>query len=480
MIELTGDYTDAKIFLSREDIEENTIEQTQEAVDSEGITNQVRVMPDCHVGAGCVIGFTMPFSEKVIPNIVGVDVGCGVLAVRLGDLQSDSTIDFDTIDTEIRQNIPLGKSVYKTDGYHLVNIFPWEKATERLIQFSENNSVDLRTYDDFDGYGEQYFKDLCERVEYDINRAINSLGTLGGGNHFIEISESQNTGDHWCVIHSGSRGIGNEMASYWQEQANIKHDDRSDRIRSQLQEYPEEYYRFNLESISDKDLLEYCQGGKGEDWKNMEVIRNEYLQDNPQKIEIIKKELTEIGKIAHEDQTKTDLAYLEGEQAKGYLIDMIFAQMYASLSRRKMAERIATIVGSEIQEEIESVHNFIDFRDGIIRKGATRSYKNEKSVIPFNMKDGTIIVEGKSNPDWNYSVCHGAGRVMSRVKARETLDMETFVTEMDSIYTTSLSEDTIEEDPRAYKNIELIKNAIKPTATILDTLKPVYNIKAED
>lgn len=478
MIQLTGEYTTAHIFLDPEDIEENTLNQIQTMIDSPAISNPVAVMPDCHVGKGSVIGFTMPLSEKVIPNIVGVDIGCGLIAVKLGHLENPN---FERIDAEIRENIPIKNNVYEgEDGYHLVKEFPEEKAMNRLTQFSKNNQFDLRTYNDFTEYGEKYFKDLCNRLDYDTNRAINSLGTLGGGNHFIEIGQSTKTNEYWCIIHSGSRGIGNRIATYWQQKADAKHDDRTDRIREQLEEYPSEYFKFDLSTITDENLIEYCQGGKGEDWKNMDTIKSEFIETNPEKIQEIQEELAEIGKIAHEDQNSNPLNYLEGENAKGYLIDMIFAQIYASLSRKKMAHKVADIVGTTVKEEIESVHNFIDFRDGIIRKGATRAYKGEKSIVPFNMKDGTIIVEGKSNPEWNYSVCHGAGRVMSRTKSRKTLDMETYKEQMKNIFTTSISEHTLEEAPQAYKETLLIKNAIEPTAEIKNTIKPVYNLKAEN
>ena len=476
MMKLHGEYTTATIFLNKEDIEQSTIDQVQRMIDSPAITNPVAVMPDCHVGKGSVIGFTMPLSDKVIPNIVGVDIGCGLLAINLGHLEN---LNLDRIDTQIREKIPIKNNVHK-NGYHLVNEFPWDKTMEKYQTFSKNNHFDLRTYDDFTEYGEQYFKNLCDRLNYDINRAINSLGTLGGGNHFIEIGISQQTGEHWCIIHSGSRGIGNEIAQYWQNKADDKHDNRAQQIQTKLENYPQKYFNFNPETISNTKLLKYIQGGQGEDWKNMNAVRQDHINTNPEQIETIKNELAQIAQIAHQPTNTNPLNYIEGEQAKGYLIDMIFAQTYASLSRKKMAQTIAQIIGTTINNQIESIHNFIDFNDGIIRKGATRAYKNEKSIIPFNMKDGTIIVEGKSNPQWNNSVCHGAGRLMSRTQSRQTLNMDTYKKQMKNIYTTSISEHTLEEAPNAYKNTNIIKQAIKPTATITNTIKPIYNLKAEN
>lgn len=477
MFELDGKYATAKIMLDSSEIESGTIDQIQSMIDHPAIDNTVVIMPDTHVGKGSVIGFTMPLSNKIVPNIVGVDIGCGLYAVKLGD---SLPLEHELRDEKIRDRIPFGFEVYKDNDYDVVKDFPWEKAQETLESFKQNQAFNPDEYEEFDGYGENYFKELCKRVEYKTSRAINSVGTLGGGNHFIEIGKSVQTGEYWCVIHSGSRGIGAAIAEYWQEKAARLRDGRPDRIRTELEDVPSRYYKFDIQTVSDEDLLNWVQGGKGEDWKVMDAVVDDYKEDNPAKIEEIKKELVEISKIAVEESRGNPLDYLEGDEANGYLVDMIFAQRYASESRKKMARTVADILDVEIQDEIESVHNFIDFRDGIIRKGSTRAYKNERVIVPFNMRDGTLIVEGKSNPDWNYSVCHGAGRVMSRRQANEELQVDDFKDTMDDIFSTSVNSETLDEAPFAYKDAELIEKSIEPTAHIIDRLEVVHNLKAEN
>lgn len=474
MIELEGEYTTAKIML--DDVENNTIEQIQDMINHESITNEVVIMPDTHVGSGSVIGFTMPISNKVVPNVIGVDIGCGMYAVNLGNTLP---LDHEVRDEKIRNNIPFGFDVHHRNDYHMENDFPWEQVSETLANFEAEQDFTPSDFDGFDGYGPEYFNNLCERIEYNKGRAINSMGTLGGGNHFIEIGKSVTTGDYWCVIHSGSRGIGATIAEYWQEEASRLRDGRAKQIRDELSEYPASYYKFDLEDVSDEDLLNWVQGGKGEDWKNMDAIVEEYKEEEPEKIEAIQGELVEISKIASEQSQGNPLDYLEGEEAYGYIVDMIFAQRYASESRKKMAREVADILDVEIKDSIESTHNFIDFRDGIIRKGATRAYEGERAIVPFNMRDGTLLIEGKSNPEWNFSVCHGAGRVMSRRQAHEELDVDTFKNTMNDVFSTSVNSETLDEAPRAYKDASVIEDAIEPTARIIDRLEVVHNLKAE-
>ncbi|WP_330630712.1 RtcB family protein [Halocatena halophila] len=288
----------------------------------------------------------------------------------------------------------------------------------------------------------EYYNNLLDRVGYDEKRANQSLGTLGGGNHFIEVAQSETTGDYWLVVHSGSRGLGLSIAQYWQNRATDIMDEKA------AVEIDYEAIRENFD---------------GEDIKH-EINRR---------------------KVEGPDQDRnTDLDYLEGEEMDGYLADMVFAQWYAMKNRKMILDSISTeldtfeegVIGKSI---ISSTHNYIDFDDMVIRKGAIQAHENQKAVIPFNMRDGTLLVEGKGNPDWNNSAPHGAGRIMSRTRAFNELSAGEFAREMDGIFSTSVGKETLDESPMAYKSTEVIEEAIEPTATIVDRLKPVLNCKAE-
>ena len=391
MLEYKGKYGNAKVMI--DDVDQATISQIYEFLNHEAFTNPVAVMPDCHKGNGAVIGFTMEMTDMVIPNVVGVDINCGMLSFEIGKMIL-GRMDRSDIDEAIRNTIPFGTNVHKKDP-RIDDLF--------YLQASENHRNFVMKYNKrFDVlydpviYNKRWFEKKCEDIGMDFGRAIKSMGTLGGGNHFIEMGKSQLTGQYWFTVHSGSRQVGLKICNYWQRKA-----------------------------------------GKGA------------------------------------------LAYLTGDDMFSYLTDMIFAQTYAEWNRRQMAHRILNACAmdwSDVGTTIETNHNFIDFKDFIIRKGAIRSYVGEYMIIPFNMEDGILICTGKSNPEWNYSAPHGAGRVGSRAWAKKNLNLNEAQHNMEKkgIYFSTLPKDELKG---AYKDPAIIEAAIEPTAAIVDRIKPVLAMK---
>lgn len=395
MLELNGKYGKAKVFT---DIVENeAIKQVISLLNEPFIENQrIRMMPDIHAGAGCVVGTTMTIQDKVVPNLVGVDIGCGVYVGKI----KQKDVDFEKLDKIIRENIPSGFDVRQTPLYE-----KWEPL---------NNLV-------------------C-RDHINKGRALSSLGTLGGGNHFIELAKDNN-GHLYLLIHTGSRSLGLSIAKHYQNVAIEELEGQSEVIE-----------------ITIKELKE-----AGREKEISETIAE------------IKKNRKAINK---------DLAYLKGQSMKNYMNDIDIAQQYAFLNRQLIAKEIIRNMEWDIDESFQTIHNYIDIKNNILRKGAVSAQSGEKLVIPINMRDGSLICIGKGNPDWNYSAPHGAGRILSRNKAKEALDMETFKSTMEGIYTTSITKDTLDEAPMAYKPIESIMENIQDTVSILEVIKPVYNYKA--
>jgi RNA-splicing ligase RtcB len=484
-IEIEGEHTTAEI--KTEAVDESCIEQVETLVDHEAFRNPVRVMPDAHAGAGAVIGFTMELGDRICPNTVGVDIGCGVAAVRLGDTdrladEFGSPERLRELDERIRTAVPLGRSTFGDEGYpaqeyHLVDDFPWERCEAKLSTLNEG--WDGRPIES-PGYGKEYFLGLCDRLGYSPKRAIDSLGTLGGGNHFVEIARSEETGAFWAVVHSGSRGIGLTIAEYWQEQAHRACDDRAATARARLAEVDSDFYRFDLDEVTDRNLLNWLQGGMGEDWKAMDAVAARFEDSDPDRIDEIHGRLKAVTEAIHEEGDGDDLDYLEGADRHGYLRDMVFAQTYAAESRRVMTRAVADALDAAVEETIESTHNYIDFEDRVIRKGATRVHEGERAIVPFNMRDGAIIVRGKGADAWNRSAPHGAGRRGSRRWAHEEFSVAEFADEMDGVFSTSVSEATLDEAPMAYKHRDVVLDRIEETATVEETLTPVFNLKADD
>lgn len=492
---LTGEYTDATVHLPKQFVEKSCLDQIQAMIDHEAFTNDVRIMSDCHYGAGAVIGFTMPISDKVIPNVIGVDIGCGVSAYNLGP---ELGMALEELDEKVRNRVPMGfgrdgLSAPDRDYYHIKNDFPWEATNgilEEFLEVAEGAWTDeLQAFADDGGYDIDYYKELCDRRAgtmspyFDQRTGISSMGTLGAGNHFIEIGESTETGDYWVIVHSGSRGMGGNTADYWQNRASElrQTERRLDAIedtREFFSELPDEYLnyvKFDIDTVSSEEMLDWIQGAKGESFVDYDALKKDFEDSNPEKIEEIGSALKS-GIPDFEGSDENSLDYLEGEEAAGYLIDMIFCQQYARESRRVMAMAVADILGVEPADSIISTHNLIDFNDGIIRKGATNAHDGERLVIPFNMKAGTIICRGKGNDDWHNSAPHGAGRVMSRTEAKDTFNETDLAAEMDGVYTSAIP---LDEAPGAYKSSDIIEQAITPTADIIDRILPVINFKAD-
>lgn len=397
MYVIKGKYNEAKIYAKT--LDETSYSQILNTCNDMYLKDtSIAIMPDAHAGKDCVIGTTMTIKNYVAPAMVGVDIGCGVIVVKL----KEKEIDFQKIQDTIENFIPSGFNVRN-------EIHPFASKFEKK------------------------FFELYSLNAINKNRAMLSLGSLGGGNHYIAIEKNENNGDLFLIIHSGSRSFGADIAKYY----------------------------INKTKQTDKTKL-------------LELKKDIIKQ---YKIEGKEKLLTNVlSKITVENDNSS---YLKGEMKNQYINDMEIAKAYASLNRKIMIDEIINRTKLTPLETFETIHNYIDAEDGILRKGAVKSLKNNKFIIPINMKDGSLICEGKSNPDWNYSAPHGAGRLMSRSQAKLTLNLENFSKEMSSIWTKSVALSTLDEAPGAYKPIEEIINAIEPTAKILYKIKTVYNYKSK-
>ena len=398
MLEIRGEVNTAVCFASI--IEEEAIEQIRRMCDYEFTAgSKIRIMPDVHAGKGCTIGTTMTVTGKVVPNIVGVDIGCGMYTVNLGK----ADIDFEKLDAAAHF-IPSGLNV-------------WEERQESF------DLTGLRCFPDLEGV------DWLER----------SLGTLGGGNHFIEVDAAAD-GTKYLVIHSGSRNLGKQVADHYQDLA----------------------VRLNRK---DERYLE----------RQKEIIRT-YTEEG--RSSEINKALKALAREPIAAPIPKDLCYLSGRELEDYLHDVVICQRFARRNREKMADIIFERTGLAGTEAFHTIHNYIDTDEMILRKGAIAAHEGEKVLIPINMRDGSVLAVGKGNPEWNYSAPHGAGRVKSRRNAMETLSLEEYRKAMEGIYTTSVNENTLDEAPMAYKSLEDIIDVIRESVDVIDVMKPVYNFKA--
>ena len=402
MIEIIGKYNTAKCFTSQ--IEDVALEQIKQICDTEAFANcKIRIMPDVHAGKGCTIGTTMTITDKIVPSMVGVDIGCGMYTVYLGKID----IDFEKID-KAAHFIPSGRNV-------------WEGRQERF------DLTQLR----------------CYRNLKDTKRLERSLGTLGGGNHFIEIDVDEE-GGKYLVIHSGSRNLGTQVAEFYQQ------------IAVDLNVGKEDYFKKREEII----VTYKAEGRRTEIQKELKRLEREFE--------------------AKEPSLPRDLCYLYGSFMEDYLHDVDICQKFAERSRAKMAEVILERTGMVAIETFQTIHNYIDVKEMILRKGSVSAKNGEKLLIPINMRDGSLICIGKGNEDWNFSAPHGAGRLMSRSKAFESLTMEEYQKAMQGIYSTCVNASTLDESPMAYKSMDEIIENIEPTAEIVTRIKPVYNFKASE
>ena len=480
-ITLEGEYTTARILVTDESlVEENCLEQIRELINHPAFTEPVRVMPDAHWGAGAPVGFTMKLPDTVVPNIVGVDVGCGMTATNLGD-----TLPLDGPERErrIRNAVPMGREVHDyDDAPHLVDDFPFDRANDVFDRFAAayesrfDRQIDPLEFE-FDGYHGDYFKALCRRVlarqRQGMGHVIQSAGTLGGGNHFIEFARARDSGEYWLIIHSGSRYLGKSVAEYWQHQATQYRN--ADAIRDAIPDEYVEYFKFDPGAVSDHDLHEWVTGGKGESHLRKDRIREDF---DGTAIEDVFDALSRPQDVIID--RNMDLDWLAGREAHGYYVDMLFAQQYARWNRALMSERICAELDLEPRDQVESIHNYIDFRDLTIRKGATPAREGQRLIIPFNMAEGSILARGKGNEEWNQTAPHGAGRAMGRRDAHEQLSIAAFEEAMTGIYSESVVSAVVDEAPMAYKPTEAIAAAIEPTAEIIDWLDVVHNLKATE
>ena len=381
-------------------IGDNAVEQIRQLCDCEfTVGSRIRIMPAVHAGKGCTIGTTMTIIDKVVPNLVGVDIGCGMYTVNLGK----GELDLPKLD-EIAHFIPSGMRV-------------WEGRQEHF------DLTALR----------------CYRNLKDSKRLERSLGTLGGGNHFIEVDRSAD-GTNYLVIHSGSRNLGKQVAEYYQQ------------LAIELNHGKEEYFQKR-----DALIAEYkATGRRTEIQAALKALRwTEKKADVPD-----------------------ELSFLYGTYLEDYLHDVEICQQFATRNRELMAEIILSRLGLTKEDAFHTVHNYIDTEEMILRKGAVAAHDGERLLIPINMRDGSVLAVGKGNPEWNFSAPHGAGRILSRTDAREKLDLAAYEKAMEGIYTTSVSLSTIDEAPMAYKSLEDILDVIRESVDVIDIIKPIYNFKA--
>lgn len=398
MKEINGLYNTAKVFT--DNMDELSVEQITKLCNQDFIQgSKIRIMPDVHSGAGCTIGTTMTIKDKVVPNLVGVDIGCGMETIAI----KEKTIDFEKFDNLIYEKIPAGINIRKD-----MHKYASEIELEELRCFYNISHV----------------------------RAGRSIGTLGGGNHFIEVDRDDD-GNLYIVIHSGSRHLGKEAAQYYQEEA---------------------YKQLNgcTKRDIDKVILDLKNSGRqAEIPAVIENLRNNVTSEIPQ-----------------------ELAYVSDYLFDDYIHDMKIIQKFAVLNRKAIADELVQGLGLTVEDEFTTIHNYIDTESMILRKGAVSARLGERLLIPINMRDGSLICTGKGNPDWNYSAPHGAGRILSRGQAKKRFTVEEFQETMGGIYTTSVNDETLDECPMAYKAMDEIMNNIKPTADIVKVIRPIYNFKA--
>jgi tRNA-splicing ligase RtcB len=389
MKEIKGKYNTAKVFT--DNVEQTAIDQIKTLCDREEyIGSKIRIMPDVHAGAGCTIGTTMTIRDVVCPNLVGVDIGCGMLAILI----KEKDINLNMFDEKIYESIPNGFNVHEKP------VIDFDLS--RLVCFSHVN----------------------------IDRAEKSIGTLGGGNHFIEVNRDSSDG-LWIVIHSGSRNLGKQVCDYYQDLAFTE-----------------------MNNVDNSQIIEKCKlEGRERD---------------------IQRELKSVNKVVDKK-----LAYLTGQAAKDYLHDMAIVQRYAVHNRFIMSQILLKSCNLTYNDSIETIHNYIDIDNMILRKGAVSAEHGELLVIPMNMRDGSLLCRGKGNPDWNNSAPHGAGRVMSRRVAKESIKMSDFNDSMSNVVSTSVCESTLDEAPMAYKPMKDITSNMSETVDLIDILVPVYNFKSK-
>ena len=397
--EIQGKYNTATVFTNH--VDDVTIGQILDLCNQEFTKDsRIRIMPDAHAGKGCVIGTTMTIEDKLVPNLVGVDIGCG-LSVHIIKTNIEQ-IEYDKLDTVIRTYVPHGQNAHDSNDRHTM---------AKLLKYIDKQGL---------------------YAPVDMSRAYDNVGTLGGGNHFIELNKIDDE-TVALVIHSGSRSVGAQVARYHQDVA-------YDELVNSTQERQELIQRLKREG------------------RHREI--EQALKQLPKK------------------HIRKELAYLQGDSFNRYIHDMKVTQTYAEINRKAMAHTIMSHMGWVSIDSFDTIHNYIDFDHMILRKGAISAQKDERVIIPINMRDGSIIATGKGDPDWNYSGPHGAGRVLSRTKAKEQVSFADFQDTMRDVWTTSVSPSTLDESPMAYKSLDMIMDNIQQSLDIQQVIKPLYNFKS--
>ena len=400
MFEVQGKYNSAKIFTDVAD--ESAIAQVIELCNQEFTAgSRIRLMPDIHAGAGCTIGTTMTITDKVVPNLVGVDIGCGMETCRV----RESHMELQKLDKLIYEKIPSGFNI-RSDAHRYLS------------------QIDLT--------------ELCCAKHIDLPRAEKSIGTLGGGNHFIEV-DRDDEGQLYVIVHSGSRHLGVEVAKYYQEAGYKALSQPDDNAVQNLIAEPK------------------ASGRQKEIQKELKRLKN-----------------------ASKPSIPRSLAYVSGTLFQDYIHDMAIVQRFAALNRQAMMDEIIKGMKLHVEEQFTTIHNYIDMDSMILRKGSVSAKDGERLLIPINMRDGSLLCTGKGNEDWNFSAPHGAGRLMSRAQAKQSFTVSEFKKQMNGIYTTSVGKATLDECPMAYKGMQDILDNIAPTASVEKIIRPIYNFKAGD
>jgi len=411
MIEIKGQYNSAIIYQS--EIDDATRDQVQTIVNQPFVEGEtIRIMPDCHAGAGCVIGTTMTLTNgRVCPNLVGVDIGCGMYLVSLKGIKEED-IDFKALDEFVETHIPTGRNIHE----------------ERKAKFPD--ILNLKCY-----------RELKDTAKFE-----KAIGTLGGGNHFLEL-DKDTEGTIYFVVHTGSRNMGKQVADYYQDLADGV-------CNRQLDAY----------FVEKANLIETykAEGRKTEIQAALKALTQKYKENT--------------------NKVPKDLAWLEGDHLNDYLHDMDICQRYAQLNRETICREICRFFSIDFDTagKLETIHNYIDLEQKMLRKGSIDCSEGKGVIIPVNMRDGSIIAVGKGNKDYNCSGPHGAGRLMSRNQARENISLDDFKKSMDGIYTSCVSEETLDESPMAYKSIESVLPWIKETADVVDIIRSIWNYKATE
>ena len=435
MFTIKGKFSEATVYI--DDVDAGCISQIQLMLNHPTFTNPVKIMPDTHEGKGSVIGFTMPMSDSVIPNVVGVDIGCGVHFAEF-PMHAIDVFDLLELDARIREVVPFGHVVQK-DHVHYKTVKDSLFLAANTVARSFTNAFNTKYATSFKAplFDEVYFEKRCKAVEQNINNAKQSICSVGGGNHYLEWGKTAEN-RLWFSIHCGSRHFGLCVAK--------KHQ---------------------------KIAVECINGKRGSAYQNeIQRIRSKYSGSQ------INEKIKELrGDLGLNGQIPKGMEYLSGQEMYNYLMDMVLAQCYADMNRQAILNAVVKIIKIKPIRVQQTVHNYINFSDMIVRKGAISSSEGELVIIPINMEYGSLLCTGKGNPEWNYSAPHGAGRILSRRAAKDTLDLEEFKDRMKGIASTSVTAATLDEAPGAYKNPKVIIAAIEPTVKIIDRIVPVLNMK---